>query len=188
MATRGDPNEHLRRARGARTQAELADLANAEIYRRTGRDGALTAKSMSDLECGWYRWPAKATRDALCAVLGFGDPAELGFYSTRSRDEFGGPTSRVAYALTRPSATDLATVGQLRQEVTQLALDYDQAPSATLLAAAGECHGRIGYLARHAGRSQVRRELHSVVSESAILMGQLVWDASQRRDHYGALA
>lgn len=50
------------------------------------------------------------------------------------------------------------------------------------MGAAGECHGKMRYLARHAGRSAVRRELDVIESESAILMGQLVWDASQRRD------
>ena len=35
----------------------------------------------------------------------------------------------------------------------------------------------------HAGRTYVRRELHAAEAEAATLMGQLVWDASQRRDH-----
>jgi hypothetical protein len=34
----------------------------------------------------------------------------------------------------------------------------------------------------------VRRELWAAEAESATLMGQLVWDASQRRDHHGANA
>lgn len=186
VAARGRPNELLRRARGTMTQAELAVRANAEIYRLTNREGVLTDKSISDLERGWYTWPAKPTRDALCLVFGCSDPGELGFYSSRTtavrRDE------RVAYAMAHPSSTDLATVTGLRDEVEQLAVDYDQVPSATLLGSAGEFYGRIRYLARNAGRSDVRRELHAVESESAILMGQLVWDASQRRDQSGALA
>jgi tetratricopeptide (TPR) repeat protein len=35
----------------------------------------------------------------------------------------------------------------------------------------------------HAGRAYVRDELHGAEAEAATLMGQLVWDASQRRDH-----
>jgi tetratricopeptide (TPR) repeat protein len=34
----------------------------------------------------------------------------------------------------------------------------------------------------------VQRELHAIEAEAAILMGQLVWDASQRRDHAAAHA
>jgi tetratricopeptide (TPR) repeat protein len=181
---RRHPNHLLRQARGARSQAEVAELANAEIYRATGREGALTAKSISDLECGWYSWPARSTRDVLCAVLGVREPRELGF-AVRRRDE---SQERVEYALAHPHGTDLAAIEDLRGEVARLAVDYDQAPSATLLASAGECHGKIVQLARHAERSRPRRELHSVLSESAVLMGQLVWDASQRRDQAGALA
>ena len=33
-----------------------------------------------------------------------------------------------------------------------------------------------------------RRGLYAVEAEIAILMGELVWDASQRRDHAGARA
>jgi len=79
------PNASLRRARGTMSQERLADLVNAEILRVTGRMGALTSKSISDWERGWYSWPAKPSRDALCAVLGVGDPEELGFNPHRSR-------------------------------------------------------------------------------------------------------
>ena len=39
------------------------------------------------------------------------------------------------------------------------------------------------FLRRHATAGRVQRELSAAIAESAILMGQLVWDASQRRDH-----
>ena len=42
------------------------------------------------------------------------------------------------------------------------------------------------FLATHAVSGRVRRELYAVEAEAAILMGQLVWDASQRRDHTSA--
>jgi hypothetical protein len=61
--------------------------------------------------------------------------------------------------------------------------EYDRVPSALLLAAAGQCHGQVGYLRQNAANGRVRRELFAVEAESATLMGQLVWDASQRRDN-----
>lgn len=79
------PNARLRAARGGRSQAAVAEAVNAEIERATGRTGALSAKSISDLECGWYTWPARPTRDALCAVLGVDDPGAIGLTCRRSR-------------------------------------------------------------------------------------------------------
>lgn len=78
------PNTLLRRARGTRSQQRLAELANIEIERVTGHPGAVTAKAISDWERGWYTWPAKPTRDALCAVLGVTDPAEIGLHPKRA--------------------------------------------------------------------------------------------------------
>lgn len=46
--------------------------------------------------------------------------------------------------------------------------------------------GQVAFLGVHARAQRVRRELSAVEAESAILMGQLVWDASQRRDHQAA--
>lgn len=85
------PNERLRSARGARSQAQFAEQVNAEVQRRT-RDGpVITAKYISDLECGWYSWPAKQTREALCTVCGVSSPAEIGLVPRRrsrtSRDD-----------------------------------------------------------------------------------------------------
>jgi len=77
------PNELLRKARGAMSQAALADLVNAEILRATGRVVVITSKSISDWERGWYTWPAEDVRLALCQVLGAAGPADLGFYRSR---------------------------------------------------------------------------------------------------------
>lgn len=104
MATRGASNERLRHARGTRTQAELAELANDAIYRATGRIGSLSAKAISDLECGLYTWPAKQTRDALCAVLGVPDARDLGFAPRRR--------SRGAQSLPLPPMTVPAETGR----------------------------------------------------------------------------
>jgi hypothetical protein len=56
-------------------------------------------------------------------------------------------------------------------------------PSALLLAEAGRLHGQAVFLRQHAATGRVQRELTAAIAESAILTGQLVWDASQRRDH-----
>jgi hypothetical protein len=79
------PNTLLRRARGALSQATLAELVNAEIYRATGRLSEITSKSISDWECGWYYWPTADVRAALCQVLERSTPAELGFEKRRVR-------------------------------------------------------------------------------------------------------
>jgi F0F1-type ATP synthase beta subunit len=44
------------------TQAVLADLVTAEIYRATGQEILITAKAISDWECGWYTWPSAVGR------------------------------------------------------------------------------------------------------------------------------
>jgi tetratricopeptide (TPR) repeat protein len=46
----------------------------------------------------------------------------------------------------------------------------------------------VNFLGIHARNWRVRQELCQVKAEAAVLMGQLVWDASQRRDHASAHA
>ncbi|TCO37636.1 hypothetical protein EV646_12323 [Kribbella antiqua] len=65
-------------------QGTLADLVSAAIHRATGKVTVVTAKSISDWECGWYTWPSKDVRLALCAILGARTPEELGFYKRRT--------------------------------------------------------------------------------------------------------
>lgn len=93
---------------------------------------------------------------------------------------------RLSYTLTHPASADLVTVAQLRQQVHQLDEQYVHVPSTALLAHAGQYLGQVRFLATHAASGKVRRELLAVEAEAAILMGQLVWDASQRRDHASA--
>ena len=97
-----------------------------------------------------------------------------------------GAEERVSHALTHPGSTDLVTVAGLRSQVQHLDEQYVHVPSSSLLARAGQCLGQVRFLAAHATSSRIRRELHAVEAEAAILMGQLVWDASQRRDHASA--
>ena len=96
------------------------------------------------------------------------------------------PDERFDYALTHPSTVDLIAVGYLREQIGHLDEQYDRQPSSSLLAATGELHGQAVYLRTHAMTGKVRRELWAAEAESALLMGQLIWDASQRRDHTGA--
>ncbi|MDX2970969.1 hypothetical protein [Kribbella solani] len=76
-------NDLLRAARGGMSQGKLADLVSAEIYRATGQTMLVTAKSISDWECGWYTWPSAEVRMALCSILRKSEPSELGFYKRR---------------------------------------------------------------------------------------------------------
>lgn len=92
---------------------------------------------------------------------------------------------RLHHALTHPGSVDLVTVAELRRAVGVVDEQYVTMPSSALLADAGQFLGQVRFLAAHTvGR--VRRELHAVEAEAAILMGELVWDASQRRDHASA--
>jgi transcriptional regulator with XRE-family HTH domain len=90
---------------------------------------------------------------------------------------------RLSYALEHPGSVDLLAVARLRERVQQLDMRYDKAASTSLLADAGQCLGQVSFLRAHAATNRVRRELYAVEAEAATLMGQLVWDASQRRDH-----
>ena len=95
---------------------------------------------------------------------------------------------RLRYVLAHPGSADLVSVAQLREEVRRLDEQYDRAPATALIAETGQHLGQISFLTAHATRSYVRRELHAAQAEAATLMGQLVWDASQRRDHDTAIA
>jgi transcriptional regulator with XRE-family HTH domain len=97
-----------------------------------------------------------------------------------------GAAERMSHALTHPGSTDLVTVADLRNQVHHLDEQYIHVASSSLLARAGQCLGQVRFLAAHATNSRVRRKLYAVEAEAAILMGQLVWDASQRRDHASA--
>ena len=93
------------------------------------------------------------------------------------------PNERLDYVLRHPGRVDFVTVAYLREQVQRLDEQYDQVPSIMLLAETGQLHGQAMFLRHHAPAGRVQRELAAAIAESAILMGQLVWDASQRRDH-----
>ncbi|RQX06716.1 helix-turn-helix transcriptional regulator [Micromonospora inaquosa] len=98
------------------------------------------------------------------------------------------PDERLSYVLRNPGRVDLIAVAHLRERVQRLDERYDQTPSTLLLAGAGQLHGQAIFLRQHASNGPVQRELAAAVAESATLMGQLVWDASQRRDHVTSAA
>lgn len=93
---------------------------------------------------------------------------------------------RLNLALNRPRAVDLVMVGYLREQVMRLDERYEQTPSSSLLAAAGRLHGQATYLRSQVTAPKILRALWTVEAESALLVGQLVWDATQRRDHEGS--
>ncbi len=98
------------------------------------------------------------------------------------------PDERLEYVLRHPRRVDLVTVAYLRERVQHLDERYDHTPSTLLLADAGQLHGQTIFLRQHANSGVLQRELATAVGESATLMGQLVWDASQRRDHAASAA
>lgn len=79
-----------------------------------------------------------------------------------------------------------ATAADLRHDFDELASRYDQAPSASLLAKGGEQLSLITNMARNAPHGRAGRELLTLQADAFTFMGQLVWDASQRRDHVTA--
>jgi transcriptional regulator with XRE-family HTH domain len=95
---------------------------------------------------------------------------------------------RVSDALGAPHRLDVITIAHLRQRVQQLDQRYDRVPSTSLLADAGLALGQIAFFGQHAPNGRIRLELRELEAEAGTLMGQLVWDASQRRDHTNARA
>ncbi|GLZ28083.1 XRE family transcriptional regulator [Lentzea sp. NBRC 105346] len=82
-----EPNDLLRTARESAglTQGQLAELANAQVERDTGKLGAMDDDYVGKLERGVHRWPNRHYRSALRATLRVSSDAALGFYSTRHR-------------------------------------------------------------------------------------------------------
>jgi tetratricopeptide (TPR) repeat protein len=114
--------------------------------------------------------------------------AALASFATPTPSKTSDDVERLAHVLAHPGTTDLATAWYLRTQVTDLDAAYDHVPSASLLGAAAERHGKIAFLHAHATARQAQREMVAAFAESAILMGQLLWDASLRREHAFALS
>ena len=114
---------------------------------------------------GLGRWPATAPQ---------GETASLGDMEA---------AERLDYVMQHPQSVDMAAAAHLRERTQSLAKQFDLAASTSLLPAAGECMGQVTLLRRQAPDDLVLRELQVIEAQLATLMGQLVWDASQRRDH-----
>jgi tetratricopeptide (TPR) repeat protein len=95
--------------------------------------------------------------------------------------------ARLDYVMEHPHSVDMAAAAHLRERAESLAKQYDLAPSTSLLPTAGECIGHVTFLGKQAPDGPVLRELQATEAQLATLMGQLVWDASQRRDHATAI-
>ncbi|MEV6273387.1 hypothetical protein AB0L64_39895 [Kribbella sp. NPDC051936] len=104
------PNKLLRQARGRMSQGKLADLVSAEIYHATGKEALITAKAISDWECGWYTWPSADVRQALCRILQKTDPADLGFYKRRMTARLTPEPVSLADLMTGPPSLQTATL------------------------------------------------------------------------------
>lgn len=83
---------------------------------------------------------------------------------------------------------DPESVNQLAAETASIAARYETEPSASLVAEAGQCHAALTFQLRRTSKDHLRRDLHRTATVSATLLGQLVWDASQRRDSAAALS
>ncbi|MFF4814526.1 helix-turn-helix domain-containing protein [Kitasatospora sp. NPDC001309] len=81
-----------------------------------------------------------------------------------------------------------ASSEELRLVFLDLERRYDRVPSSSLLAEAGQHFARLDQLARRLRTGPQQRDVLTLQAETATLMGKLVWDASQRRDHGGARA
>jgi tetratricopeptide (TPR) repeat protein len=95
--------------------------------------------------------------------------------------------ARLDYVMQHPHSLDMAAAAHRRERAQSLAKQYDLAASTSLLPAAGECIGQVMFLRKQDPDGPVLRELQATEAQLATLMGQLVWDASQRRDHATAV-
>ncbi|MEU6858509.1 helix-turn-helix transcriptional regulator [Glycomyces sp. NPDC046736] len=82
---------------------------------------------------------------------------------------------------------DTSMAASLHDRVRALCDQYDHAPSALLISEAANLHGRLVNLPTQTTDDRARRRLHHAAAEVSILMGQVLWDASARRDQSGPL-
>ncbi|MGH3354836.1 MAG: helix-turn-helix domain-containing protein [Nocardioidaceae bacterium] len=115
--------------------------------------------------------PVAFKRPKLAALLGISDEG--------LEDLLNGPRS---YQISTGDTADLS-IDRLRCDLEHVQRDYDVVPSTYLLATASRTHERISALLGQASSARRRREALALQADSAIFMGQLVWDASQRQDH-----
>jgi len=172
MATKRIRLAQHRRAAGF-TQESLAELLGVERS-TVGRWESAETEPQAYLRPKLAR-ALKVGRDELQALLD-----DITVTDTK-------PSDRMTYALENPASADLVVVAYLHERLRQLDESYDQEASTGLLGRAGQLHGQVRYLRENAGNPRVRRALYEVEADSATLLGQLVWDGSQRREHVAPL-
>jgi tetratricopeptide (TPR) repeat protein len=163
--THGEPSQLLRaiRERCGLSPREFAPL----LGRAVGRP-ELTAGAIRAWEAGTVR-PPHAILEAAAQVA----------------------QSLPRHAVSAPADArrpELPNLSDLRQGLRSLDGAYGRAAATSLLPAAGRHLGQIELLRGTTRAARFRRELDASQAEAATLMGQLVWDASQRRDHQTARA
>lgn len=126
--------------------------------------------------------PQPWIRPRLAKTLGLSPDVLAELLNDQAADQRHDATN-LGSALARTARSDTPVAKQVMSQVRQVAAAYETAPSASLLAAAGQCHATAEWLLTQTGREADRAELHAAATASATLMGQLVWDASQRRDY-----
>ncbi|MGH8901476.1 MAG: hypothetical protein ACRDYA_07285 [Egibacteraceae bacterium] len=89
---------------------------------------------------------------------------------------------RLAWTLQHPAGVDLVTVAHLRDAAVDLRRRWATTPSFALLHDASRQLDRVTLLRQNALSSAIREQLYAVEANSATLLGQLIWDASCRRD------
>lgn len=193
------------------SRRELAEAVNAHLFAKHGVHEHMTQDDVGRIERGATRWPGHWRRVGCRAVLDAATDTELGFYfhrsgqanvtgmaSTGEPDDAAGTVAatgsryereasslqeeRLRYVVDHPASVDLVAVAHLRDAIQRVDVRYDIAPSLELVAETSQQHTRAVFLSAHAPNGLVRRDLLAATAESAILMGQLVWDGSQRRD------
>lgn len=139
-----------------------------------------------------YRWesgqtsPPPRKQPRLAHVLGISSAELVDLLASEAGQDHSVSGSRAGGAFRSSTSRDRPTVSSLWQEVRSLDERYDRTPSTSLLADAGQVLGQIGVLARSGGNGAGQRDLCAAEATAATLMGQLVWDVSQRRDHRAA--
>jgi tetratricopeptide (TPR) repeat protein len=170
----------LRLTTGTSDCWELMDLNGTVLGLIVAIDGRLVLAPTS-----WSRREVLAAGGAvlLAPFAGWGAKAGTAAGGATASPSDPEAAARLDYVMQHPHSVDMAAAAHLREQARSLAKQYDLAASTSLLPAAGECIGHVAFLRKQAPDGPVLRELQATEAQLATLMGQLVWDASQRRDH-----
>jgi transcriptional regulator with XRE-family HTH domain len=164
------PRPHLAQQRKAAgfTQETLAEVLHVDRSTVARWESGITE-------------PLAGIRPKLARVLGV-TPGRLAEILVERVDD-----TAASVAQLRSGRADPAAVQALAAQVATIAKRYESEPSASLVAEAGQVYAVLSFLLGQGGSERVQRELHQTATRSATLLGQLVWDASGRRDGSAAL-